>query len=110
LRFAFRILAKKPGFAAIAIATLAVGIGANTAIFSVVHSVLLQALPYPDSERLTVVWSIFGNEGRAPASGPELVYLRERSRLFEEFGGIWAQSGALTGEGEPEHVRLGLVT
>ena len=110
LRFAFRILAKKPGFAAIAIATLAVGIGANTAIFSVVHSVLLQALPYPDADRLTVVWSIFGNEGRAPASGPELVYLRERSRLFEEFGGIWAQSGALTGEGEPEHVRLGLVT
>ena len=110
LRFAFRIFAKKPGFTAVAIATLAVGIGANTAIFSVVHSVLLQALPYPDSERLTVVWSIFGNEGRAPGSGPELVYLRERSRLFEEFGGIWAQSGALTGEGEPEHVRLGLVT
>src|SRR5229473_2484483 len=110
LRFAFRIFAKKPGFTAVAIATLAVGIGANTAIFSVMHSVLLQALPYPDSERLTVVWSIFGNEGRAPASGPELVYLRERSRLFEEFGGIWAQSGALTGEGEPEHVRLGLVT
>ncbi len=110
LRFAFRILAKKPGFAAIAIATLAVGIGANTAIFSVVHSVLLQALPYPNAERLTVVWSIFGNEGRAPASGPELIYLRQRSRLFEEFGGIWAQSGALTGEGEPEHVRLGLVT
>jgi len=110
LRFAVRILAKKPGFTTIAIATLAVGIGANTAIFSVVHSVLLQALPYPDSKRLTVVWSIFGTEGRAPASGPELVYLRERSRLFEEFGGIWAQRGALTGEGEPEHVRLGLVT
>jgi predicted permease len=110
LRFAVRIFAKKPGFTAVAIATLALGIGANTAIFSVVHSVLLQGLPYPDSNRLTVVWSIFSNEGRGPASGPELVYLRERSRLFEEFGGIWAQSGALTGEGEPEHVRLGLVT
>jgi len=110
LRFAFRIFAKKPGFTAIAIATLALGIGANTAIFSVVHSVLLQSLPYPGADRLTVVWSIFSNEGRGPASGPELVYLRERSRLFEEFGGIWAQSGALTGEGDPEHVRLGLVT
>ena len=110
LRFAFRIFAKKPGFTAVAIATLALGIGANTAIFSVVHSVLLQALPYPDAGRLTVVWSIFSNEGRGPASGPELVYLRERSRLFEEFGGVWAQSGALTGDGEPEHVRLGLVT
>jgi len=110
LRFAFRIFAKKPGFTAVAIATLALGIGANTAIFSVVHSVLLQSLPYPAADRLTVVWSTFSNEGRGPASGPELVYLRQRSRLFEEFGGIWAQSGALTGEGEPEHVRLGLVT
>ena len=110
LRFAVRIFAKKPGFTAVAIATLALGIGANTAIFSVVHSVLLQALPYPDSNRLTVVWSIFSNEGRGPASGPELVYLGERSHLFEELGGIWAQSGALTGEGEPEHLRLGLVT
>src|SRR5712671_1268983 len=110
LRFAFRIFAKKPGFAVLAIATLALGIGANTAIFSVVHSVLLQSLPYPAADRLTVVWSIFSNEGRGPASGPELVHLRDRSRLFEEFGGIWAQSGALTEEGEPEHVRLGLVT
>src|SRR5882762_2164209 len=110
LRFAFRIFAKKPGFTAVAIATLALGIGANTAIFSVVHSVLLQSLPYPAADRLTAVWSTFSNEGRGPASGPELVYLRERSRLFEEFGGIWAQSGALTGDGEPVHVRLGLVT
>jgi predicted permease len=110
VRFALRMLARKPGFTAVAIATLGVGIGANTAIFSVVHSVLLQDLPYPNADRLTVVWSSFSNEGRGPASGPELIYLRERSQLFEEFGGIWAQSGALTGEGEPEHVRLGLVT
>jgi len=110
LRFASRLFAKKPGFTAIAVVTLALGIGANTAIFTVVHSVLIQALPYPQADRLAVVWSIFGSEGRGPASGPELVSLRERSRLIEEFGGIWAQSGALTGEGEPEHVRLGLVT
>jgi predicted permease len=110
LRFALRIFAKKPGFTAVAIATLALGIGANTAIFSVVHSVLLRALPYPNSERLAVVWSIFGNEGRAPSSGPELVNLWQHSRLFEEFGGIWAQSAALTGGGEPEHLRLGMVT
>jgi predicted permease len=110
LRFALRIFAKKPGFTAIAVATLALGIGANTAIFTVVHSVLIQALPYPQENRLTVVWSTFSNEGRGPASGPELIALRERSRLIEEFGGIWAQSGALTGESEPEHVRLGLLT
>jgi putative ABC transport system permease protein len=110
LRYAARMLVKNLGFAAVVIFTLALGIGANTAIFSVVHSVLLQPLPYPNPERLAIVWSIFGKEGRAPASGPELVFLRERSRLFEEFGGIWAQSGALIGKGEPEHLKLGLVT
>ncbi len=110
LRFGLRMLAKNPGFTTVAILTLAIGIGANTAIFSVVHSVLLRPLPYPNPDRLALVWSIFGKEGRAPASGPELVSLRERGHLFEEFGGIWAQSGALTGEGEPEHVKLGLVT
>src|SRR5258708_23203149 len=94
LRFAFRIFAKKPGFTAVAIATLALGIGANTAIFSVVHSVLLQSLPYPAAYQLTVVWSIFSNEGRGPASGPELVHLRDRSRLFDELSGIWTHRGS----------------
>jgi putative ABC transport system permease protein len=110
LRFAFRMLGKRPGFTIITVATLALGIGANTAIFTVVHSVLLQQLPFPKAERLAIVWSIYGNEGRAPASGPELVTIREQSRCFEDLGGIWAQSGALTGEGEPEQVKLGLVT
>ena len=110
VRFAFRLFTKEPGFSLIVIAALAVGIGANTAIFSVVHSVLLRPLPYPYSERLAVVWSTFNNDGRAPSSGPELTYLRDHSRLFEDFGAIWAQSGALTGEGEPQYVRLGLVT
>jgi predicted permease len=109
-RYGMRVLGKTPGFTAVAILTLAIGIGANTAIFSVVHSVLLQPFPYPHADRLALVWSIYGHEGRAPASGPELTSLRERSRLFEELGGIWAQSGALTGEGEPEQVGLGLVT
>jgi predicted permease len=110
VRYGMRVLGKTPGFTAVAILTLAIGMGANTAIFSVVHSVLLQPFPYPNPDRLAIVWSIYGHEGRAPASGPELIYLRERSRLFEELGGIWAQSGALTGEGQPEQVSLGLVT
>jgi predicted permease len=110
VRFAFRLFAKKPAFSLIAIATLAVGIGANTAIFSAVHSVLLRPLPYVHADRLTVIWSTFSTDGRAPSSGPELTYLREHSRLFEDFGAVWAQSGALTGEGEPQYVRLGLVT
>jgi predicted permease len=110
VRFGLRMLAKTPGFTAVAILTLAVGIGANTAIFSVVHAVLLAPFPYPTPERLAIVWSVYGKEGRAPASGPELTYLRERSRMFDEFGGIWAQSGALTGEREPEQVKIGQVT
>jgi putative ABC transport system permease protein len=110
LHYAVRMLAKRPLFAVVAIATLAVGIGANTAIFSVINSVLLRPLPYPQSKRLTVVWSTLGKEGRSPGSGPELVSLRERSKLFDEFAGIWVQNGALTGEGEPEQVKLGWVT
>jgi putative ABC transport system permease protein len=110
LRFAFRMLGKRPGFTIITVATLALGIGANTAIFTVVHSVLLQQLPFPKADRLAIVWSSYGNEGRAPASGPELVTIREQSHCFEDLGGIWAQSGALTGEGEPEQVKVGLVT
>ena len=110
LRYGFRMLRKARGFTFVAILTLAIGIGANTAIFSVVHAVLLAPFPYPNAERLAIVWSVYGLEGRAPAAGPELAYLQERSKLFEEFGGIWAQSGALTGEREPEQVKVGQVT
>jgi len=110
LRFALRGLRNRPGFTFVAVLTLALGIGANTAIFTVVHSVLLQQLPFPKAGRLAIVWSILGNEGRAPASGPELAAIREQSHLFEDLGGIWAQSGALTGEGEPEQVKVGMMT
>ncbi len=110
LHYSGRMLGRKPLFTLAAILTLAIGIGANTAIFSVVNSVLLQRLPYPESNRLAVIWSAFGKEQRAPSSGPELISLRERSRLFDQFAGIWVQSAALTGRGEPEQVKLGLVT
>src|ERR1700722_324128 len=110
LRYAARMLGKAPLFPFMAVFTLAIGIGANTAIFSVVNSVLLQPLPYPESGRLAVMWSAFGMEGRAPSAGPELLPLRQRSRLFDQFAGIWVQSGALTGKGEAEQVKLGWVT
>jgi putative ABC transport system permease protein len=110
VRFAVRMLGKRPGLTFVVVLTLAIGIGANTAIFTAVHSVLLQSLPFPKADRLAIIWSILGSEGRAPASGPELETLRQRSRLFEDLGAIWAQSGVLMGEGEPEQVRLGMVT
>src|SRR5436190_3127282 len=112
LRYALRILRKKRSFTVFALLSLCVGIGVNTAIFSVLHAVLLEPLPYADSQQLAIVWSVFPGEGlsRSPASGPELDEIRKRSRLFQEFGGIWVGSGALIGDGEPEQIKLGQVT
>lgn len=112
VRYAVRTLAKNPAFATVAVLTLAIGIGANTAIFSVANGVLLNPLPFPDPGQLTFIWSDLpkANYIRGPISGPELIDLRERSRLYQGFGSIWATSGALVEGGRPEPVRVGLVT
>lgn len=107
---AIRMFTHKPMLTIVAIATLAIGIGGVTAIFSVLYVALLRPLPYPNAQRLCVIWTGFGNEGRAPGSGPELYSLREQDRLFEQVGGIWVQNGALTGRVEPVQVKLGWVT
>jgi putative ABC transport system permease protein len=111
-RYAWRGLWRSPTFAVVAIATLALGIGATTAIFSVVNALLIAPLPYRDSSQLAFVWSDMTASGyaRAPLSGPELFDLRERSTRFTGFGAIWATSGALTGDGDAEQLRLGVVT
>jgi len=110
LRFAARTLRGSPGFTLVAVLTLALGIGANTAIFSVVNAILLRPLPYPNADRLAIIWSAWGKESRGPASGPELIQLRQRSHSFEEIAGIWVTSGAITGNAEPEQVRVARVT
>jgi len=110
LRFGARSLRKSPGFAAVAIMTLALGIGANTAIFSVVNAVLLRPLPYPDANRLAIIWSGLGSVNRAVASTYELFEIRQRSKEFDQIGGIWITNGTLPGEGEPEQVKVGEVT
>jgi putative ABC transport system permease protein len=112
VRYAWRGLRRSPGFTAVTILTLALGIGANTAIFSVVRAMLLSPLPYRDSSRLVFVWSDMTSAGypRAPLSAPELKDLRDRSTLFTSFGSIWATTGALTEEGDPEQLRVGLVS
>jgi putative ABC transport system permease protein len=110
LRFGIRHLLRNPVFAAAAILMLGVGIGANTAIFTFVNSVLLRPLPYPDSDRLTVILSELGNSSRAPASMFELYQIRQRSRQFDQIAGIWVTNRALPGKGDPEQGKAGVVT
>ncbi|HJU43135.1 MAG TPA: ABC transporter permease [Vicinamibacterales bacterium] len=110
IAYAWRMLRKAPGFAAAAIITLALGVGANTAIFSVVHALLIAPLPYANPDRLVFVWGTSDAYPRAPLSGPDLTDLDTRSSLFEGFGAIWATTAALTGDDEPEQLRIGHVT
>jgi predicted permease len=110
--YTWRGLRKAPGFAAAALATLALGVAATTAIFSVANALLVQPLPFRDPGRLVFVWADQTNEGypRAPLSGPELQDLDQRSSQFDGFAAIWATTAALTGENDPEQLRIGLVT
>ena len=90
LRLAFRSLLRHPGFTVVAVATLALGIGANTAIFSVVDAVLLRPLPFADAERLVVVWGTDRASGtvREPNSYPDFEDLRARSSTLEALSAI----------------------
>jgi putative ABC transport system permease protein len=112
LRYGLRILVKKRSFAVFALITLAVGIGVNTAVFSMVNAVLLQSLPYAKSNQICIIWSAFkaAKVLRAPATGPELVELKARSRTFQDFAAISVNNASLTGKGEPEQIKLGLVS
>src|SRR4029453_10732932 len=101
LRYGTRLLVRKPAFTAIAVITLALGIGANTAIFSVVNSVLLRPLPYPEPERLVTI--------RSNQSVPELDDIKAQSQSFEYCGGSVMQAQDLTGEGEPIQVQASLI-
>ena len=104
LRNAMRQLLKRPGFATIAIVTLALGIGANTAIFSVVHSVLLRPLPLHNADRIVMVWESNLSRGwpRFSASPANYTDWVEQNDVFDHVGAYAGASVTLTGDGSPE--------
>jgi predicted permease len=112
IRYGVRGLLKRPGFTAVAVITLALGIGANTAIFSVVNAVLLRSLPYKEADRLVMVWEDasfagFPRNTPAPANFSDW---RSQNQVFEGMAAYTTRSFNLTGEGEPEKIEANGVT
>jgi predicted permease len=103
VRYAARTLRKNPGFATVVVLTLALGIGANTAIFSVVHAVLLRGLPYNEPERVMRVLSTVGTN-RGSTTAPDFVDWRSSAQSFEGMAAVSGQSYNLIGNGEPERI------
>lgn len=112
LRYAFRTLRHSKWFTLTALLTLALGIGANTAIFSVVETLLLRQLPYRDPDRIVMVWVTNPEQGvdRDVTSYPRLEDWRAQSRTIEAFAGYTDTVRALTGLGDPEQIRSAMVT
>ncbi len=110
LRYGLRQLRRSPGFTAVAVITLALGIGANTAIFTVVNSVLLQPLPYPHPEQLFSIQSGTFERGFGPLTDVEFGEYEKQSRAFEHLAAFSAAIANLSGAGEPVVVRRCEVT
>jgi len=108
LRYAFRMLLKRPGFTAVAVLALALGIGANSAIFSVVNGVVLRALPYKDPESLMMVWSrrpllqVLAGSQEFPVSAADFTDWRDQNQVFEQIAAFHTQPFNITAAGEPE--------
>jgi predicted permease len=104
LRRAARRLARTPGFTLLALATLALGIGANAALFSVVHAVLLKPLPFEDPDEVYAIWSRHTSTERYPVSLPEFCDFRDRNRTLEALAGVANWTGNLVGESATERL------
>ncbi len=104
LRYAIRMLLKNIGFTVVAVLALTLGIGADTAIFSVVNTVLLTPLPYAESDRLVFLWENGQQIDRMSVAYPNFVDWREQNTVFENIGVFRRQNYNLTGSGEPERL------
>jgi len=112
LRYALRTLRRRPDFTAVALLTLALGIGANSAIFSVVHTVLLQPLPFAEPDRLVQIWESRVDRGwnRASVAPGNYWDLKDMNRTFEDLGVFSGQSMNLTGGEFPQRISAGRVS
>ena len=106
LRYALRMLAKNPGFTAVAVGTLALGIGANTAIFTVANTLLLRPLPYAQPDRLVLIAAAQINQRSRPGvfSFPRFTMMREHARSFSGIAAFTNEIFNLTGRGDPEQI------
>ena len=110
IRYALRSLVKTPAFTLVALLTLALGIGANSAIFSVVNGVLLRSLPYPQADRLVVVRETYGGGLTGSVSGPNFADWRVRAHSFSSMAASRGMAVSLLGVGEPEEISAAMVS
>src|SRR5919108_1490196 len=112
LRYALRALRKQPIFTLVAILTLTLGIGANTAIFSLLYQILLRPLPYPDAERLVFIWNTYPLMGlpQASVSIPDYIDRKTQAPAIEDATLFTGRSVSLAEGGQPEQIRALAVT
>jgi putative ABC transport system permease protein len=106
LKYCLRILRKNPGFSLVAVMTLALGIGANAAMFAIANTVLLQPLPFQDSAQLVSVWTTDKKGERMATAVPDFRLLREQNRTLEGLAGFYRRPVNITGNQEPERARV----
>jgi putative ABC transport system permease protein len=113
LRHGLRLLRRAPGFAAIAVAALAIGIGANTAVFSVINTLLIQRLPYRDADRLAIVWehNIPRDRKNNVVAPANFLHWRDMNQSFEDLAAVSPTVNVtVTGDGDPEELQAQFVT
>src|SRR6185369_17001165 len=112
VRYAIRALAKRPGFTLVAVLTLALGIGANTAIFTAVDAALLRPFPYKNQDTLAHIWETSPRKdfSEHEASYPDYMDWREQNNSFEDLAGYSSGSVTITGSEQPERIQAARVT
>src|ERR1044071_4794566 len=106
-RYAFRQLLRQPGFTVLAVVALALGIGANTVLFSAINTLFLRPLPYPKPYQLMRVWGSFPERGleQANISWPRFSAWRDQQQSFSDFAAYTGTGWTMTGRGDPENLQ-----